>query len=554
MTLEQGSDRSWRRSWIATNSVVGFAYAAAGLLGDVSGLILFGKLTAFWPPAGIALYAMLYLDSRVWVGVWAGSFVSNIVAFYDPLSPVRSVVTNLAIGFGSASQAIVGSRLVRWACASRDPLERTSDVVKFILVALLSAVVSGLIGAVSMSVSVTIPWSDFVGFAWTWWLGDVTGILIVTPLLIVWLERPVPHNVSLIEAAALLGAVCVVSQIVFGTFGGPVHHYPLAHLFLPLLTWATLRFGAHGATLTTSVVYVLAMIGTGHGRGPYIATTDARSLFFLQAFLFDVTITVLTLSSLLTQRRLLFEERAARAEVQRLLRERDDFIAMASHELRTPLVPLKIHLDLLGRMMRGGLETAKSEMILKAVASSGRQVDRLSRLVEELLDVSRITAGRLVLNRESMSLSALVAEVVDRFRPELAKTGCTVEVEAPSPAEGDWDRSRLDQVVTNLLTNAMKYGPGKPIEIRIADEAETVSLSVTDHGIGIAPEQQAVVFDRFQRAASARHFHGLGLGLFITREIVIAHGGTIGVQSELGHGATFTVRLAKALGAGAVGP
>jgi signal transduction histidine kinase len=171
------------------------------------------------------------------------------------------------------------------------------------------------------------------------------------------------------------------------------------------------------------------------------------------------------------------------------------------------------------------------------------QVGRLTLLINSLLDVSSITAGRLVLEREDVDLAQLVREVIEREEDALAEARCEVRLEAPAPAVGRWDRLRLDQVVTNLVSNAMKFGAGKPIRVAVGIDGGTARVVVEDEGIGISAEAQARIFERFERAVSGRNFGGLGLGLWISRQIVQQSGGRIGVESQPGAGARFTVEL-----------
>jgi signal transduction histidine kinase len=142
-----------------------------------------------------------------------------------------------------------------------------------------------------------------------------------------------------------------------------------------------------------------------------------------------------------------------------------------------------------------------------------------------------------------VDLTAVTREVLDQFAAELARAGCATELEAPHPVLGRWDPLRIEQVVANLLSNACKYGAGKPIRISVEVNGDRARLSVRDHGIGIAPADRERIFERFERAASARHYGGLGLGLYITRQVVEAHGGTIRVVSHTGAGSTFAVEL-----------
>jgi signal transduction histidine kinase len=172
-----------------------------------------------------------------------------------------------------------------------------------------------------------------------------------------------------------------------------------------------------------------------------------------------------------------------------------------------------------------------------------RQVRKLADLIRDLLDVSRLAHGKLSLNLEDVDLAALTREVTAGLAPEAERAGCTVEVHAAEVLVGHWDRLRLEQVLTNLLTNALKYGAGQPLQVDVRAEGEGAVLEVRDGGIGIEAEHLARIFGKFERAVSERHYGGLGLGLYITQQVVQAMGGTIHVESQPGQGATFRVHL-----------
>jgi signal transduction histidine kinase len=172
-----------------------------------------------------------------------------------------------------------------------------------------------------------------------------------------------------------------------------------------------------------------------------------------------------------------------------------------------------------------------------------QQIDRLRRLVGSLLDVSELETGRFSLQREEVDLAELVGEVLDRLSEPLRRARCPVELRKVGRVVGRWDRLRLEQVIISLLGNAMKFGAGKPIEVQVLAWQGHARLVVKDHGMGIPAEEQSRIFERLARAVSERHFGGLGLGLFIARQIVEAHGGGIRVESKPGAGATFIVEL-----------
>ena len=225
-------------------------------------------------------------------------------------------------------------------------------------------------------------------------------------------------------------------------------------------------------------------------------------------------------------------------QARRAVSVRDDFLSIAGHELKTPLTALLMQAQAVARL--GEQVPARIGERLDKIE---RVADRMRILIDELLDVSRITAGRLNLQLEEVDLAAMVVENVGRLSESLTRAGSEVQLDVDGALRGRWDRSRVEQVVTNLLSNAIKYGKGKPIEVRAEARADRAVLTVRDHGIGIEPEDQARIFDRFERAVSSRHFGGLGLGLWIVRQIIEAHGGTISVDSTPGQGARFQVAL-----------
>jgi signal transduction histidine kinase len=233
-------------------------------------------------------------------------------------------------------------------------------------------------------------------------------------------------------------------------------------------------------------------------------------------------------------------------EAREAVRVRDDFLSVASHELKTPLTPLQLRLQALRREAEtDSLEPLPRERVARMVEGAELQLRKLASLVDDLLDVARLTAGKLLLSWEDVDLSELVREVVGRFAQQAERVGCALEVAADVPVMGRWDRLRLEQVMTNLLSNALKYGAGRPVHVRAEAGPEWAVLEVRDEGIGIAPEHLARIFGKFERAVSGRHYGGLGLGLYITNQMVAAMEGHILVESQPGRGATFRVELPR---------
>jgi PAS domain S-box-containing protein len=244
----------------------------------------------------------------------------------------------------------------------------------------------------------------------------------------------------------------------------------------------------------------------------------------------------------ITERKLASEERERLlGELAGAVRARDEFLSVASHELKTPLTPLNLKLQVLARA--AGTKSVTPERLLADIEVMRRQVKRLADLVNDLLDVSRISTGRLVLNLEQVDLSAVVREVAAQFEPQAVKAGCRLELQVEERVVGHWDRLRLEQVVVNLLSNAIKYGAGGPVQVRVETDDERARLLVRDEGIGIEPEHLERIFGKFERAVSERHYGGLGLGLYITKQVVEVMGGTVSAESRPGQGASFHVEL-----------
>jgi PAS domain S-box-containing protein len=227
-------------------------------------------------------------------------------------------------------------------------------------------------------------------------------------------------------------------------------------------------------------------------------------------------------------------------DLKQAVSARDEFLSVASHELRTPLTTLLLRLESLTREVTAEGNQRLAEKLLAA----RKQGMRLARLVESLLDVSRIAAGQLQLEREPIDFVDVVRQVAERFAEEASRAGIQVNVQAASDLiPGNWDRLRLEQVVTNLLSNALKYGEGKPVDLVIEATPEAARLHVHDHGMGIDERDHMRIFDRFERAVSSGHHSGLGIGLYVSRRIAHAHGGSISVVSQKGHGSTFTLEV-----------
>jgi signal transduction histidine kinase len=486
--------------------------------------------TLVWPPTGVALAVLFLGGGRLWPGVWLGATVVNL--WTGAPWPVAA-----GIAVGNTLEALGGwwmlSRL-----GFRPEIARVRDALVLVAAAALTPSLSAGIGVLSLCLGGVVAPHDAGETLRAWWIGDAISDVVVAPLILVWwTQRGHPaQRARWAEVAALVAALGLAAVVVFGrrhgndTMLGP-------YLLFPPLMWATLSFGLRGATAATLLTSGLAIWSTAAGRGPYVQPRLAAGLLGLQLFLAVMSTTFMLFAAAVEERRRLL------AELRAAIGARDAFISVASHELRTPLTALKLQVQ---RLSRRATRPPAAGAAASSDAAAGAQllhpVTRLERLVDTLLDASRIQAGRLAVEREPVDLAALVREVCARFREERG-SDYPLTVTAPDSLVGTWDRMRLDQITDNLVSNALKYGGGKPIEVSVEGHAETARLTVRDHGPGIAAADQLRIFERFERAGVSGGVPGLGLGLWIVRESARALGGDVTVTSSREAGSTFVVSL-----------
>jgi signal transduction histidine kinase len=234
-------------------------------------------------------------------------------------------------------------------------------------------------------------------------------------------------------------------------------------------------------------------------------------------------------------------------ELQRAVGARDEFIATVAHELRNPIAPLTFQVRLAlnkAEQLAAAGRTVSVEWIQTQLHGVEHRLHRLLETLDRLLDVSRLSTGRIDLQAEPMDLADVVRDVIDGFDAELAVARCKLTLSARGMATGSWDRLRVEQVVRNLLSNAIRFGAGRPIEVSVGADHDFATVAIRDHGIGIAPDQQSKIFERFERGTEQRS-GGFGIGLWIVRNICVAMGGAVSVDSTLGEGACFTVMLPR---------
>ncbi len=306
------------------------------------------------------------------------------------------------------------------------------------------------------------------------------------------------------------------------------------------------RLRANRETQDVSVI----LVARGAGEHETIAGLEAGADDFLAKPFSgrELLVRVRTRLELAAMRRRNTQQEEMLANLRRTLHARDEFFSAASHELRTPLTTLGLQTEGLLQSYGRAQEPPRSEdeRLLRRLGLIRKQVVRLDQLVDQLLDISRLIEGRLDLHIEEVDLQSVALEAIDLLREPAQRAGSPILFRGTDSVVGRWDRLRLGQVVTNLLSNAIKFGRGRPIEIELCADEREAELQVRDDGEGIELEAQTRIFERFERATTVRRHPGMGLGLWITKQIVDACHGTISVASEIGRGCAFTVKLPRA--------
>jgi signal transduction histidine kinase len=464
----------------------------------------------------------------------------------------------------------------------RRAFERPQDLFKFVLLAgVLATAVSATIGVVTLSLTGNASLSEFGAIWSTWWLGDAGGALIVAPFLVLLSTRPeLPcgHTGRRVEPWLLGAAVVVIGWALFG--GGTalsVQRYPIEFITLPVLVWAAVRSGPLGSAAVALAFSGFAIWGTMRGFGPFARDNQNESLLLVQAFMGVAAVTAMALAAAVLDRwragetiraveerlRLtearerveralaaaqaaqvtLISEKVARAEAEAAVAAREEFLSVAAHELRTPVAGLLGHTQLARRYMARE-DAVDLDWLRARLETIERQVRRLGSLVDLLLDVATLQRGTLSIDPRENDLLLIVAGVVEQFRA--VHPSVRLKVQARGPVLVHVDALRIEQVLTNLIDNAVKFGgDAKPTEIEVRCQANAVVVSVRDRGPGIPPDERQRVFERFHQAHLQRHYGGMGLGLYVSRELVELHGGTIAVEQPDGGGTRFVVCLPR---------
>jgi signal transduction histidine kinase len=527
--------RSRRLSGLPLVGIVTISYFIAGKLG-----LMLASLNAsaspVWPPAGIALAASLLLGYRVWPAVLLGAFLVNVTT-------AGNLATSFVIATGNTLEAMAGAWLVNRFTEGKSVFNRPQGVFKFALAVAISSVVSPFFGVTTLALAGFANWTNY-GVIWlTWWLGDTTGDLVFTPLVLLWsvASKQRWNKKEAVEVGILLLFLVLFSAIVFGGWLEiSAKNYPVTFICGPVVIWMAFRFTQRETATVIFILSVIAVWGTLHGFGPFVRETENQSLLGLQSWIAVLTITAMALSAGMAERRHIEEElQQQKSVVETANRTKDHFLAMLSHELRTPLTPVISALESLET------EPMQTKATRASLAMIHRNIELETQLIDDLLDFTRITRDKMELRFAQVDVHAAVANVVEICRAEAKFKRLHVNLNLRANAHyAAADAAKLQQIVWNLLKNAIKFTP-EDGEIGISSSnpsPDVLTISVSDTGIGMEPEVMQRIFDPFEQGnRSFEHrIGGLGLGLAISKSLAQAHGGSLTAESNgRDRGSTF---------------
>jgi signal transduction histidine kinase len=515
-------------------AAVYFVAGRLGLLLDPVG----GFATLVWPPAGIALAALLLFGIRLWPGIAAGAFLVNATAG-------APIAVAIGIAFGNTLEAIAATYTLRRLPDWRPALQRTSDLIALILIAATTTAFAATIGVASLVFGGVVAGAA-IREAWVaWWFGDGMGILTVAPLILTWATGSLQlRGNRALEAAGLAIALAATTWLVFlGRPGGVAAAFWQAYLLSPMLLWAAIRFPQRGNVTAIFLVSVIAVYGTAIGSGPFRTADLSDRLQDLQIFMAVTTVTFLMLGAVAAQQRASEAAlKVAKEEAETASRVKSQFLAVVSHELRTPLTGIIGYADLLEQQITGPLSEPQRSQVGRIKAAAWHLVG----VIDSILTFSSAERGRQEVKPAAVDAVGLARDAMALIEPQARAKGLIPSVIAPAePVNIFTDAGKVNQILVNLLGNAVKFSDSGHVELEVAQENDFVIFSVRDQGAGIAPENRERIFEPFTQLdqSMTRAQGGAGLGLSVARTLVHLLGGSITLHSTAGSGSTFDVRL-----------
>jgi signal transduction histidine kinase len=495
--------------------------------------LVHGQVTPIWPPTGIALVAILVLGRRVWPAIFLAALAVNL-----PIGPTTLGAASIAAG--NTLAPLAAAALLKRA-GFRIELDRLRDAAALIVLgALVAMTISASVGTSVLLLSGAAPGDSFWPTWAVWWTGDAMGVLLVAPFLLSLLPKaraPALTPRMAVELGALLVGIGILTFVLFE------NRLRLEYLVFPLIMLAAWRFHLRGAAPAALIASSVAIWSAVQGTGPFATETLVQKMVTLQAFNVCVALTSLVLAAFVEARERAQEMSRLYVAANAASQTKSRFLNMAAHELHTPLTVLTGYLSLLS----GGSVGSPPEAWDAPLGILTAKTRELERIVDDLLNASRLEVTDLGLDREALDLRRLVNEAVERVHPraDLLRAEVTVKLPTdPVPVEADADQ--LGRVLDDLINNALTYTIRRPqVVIGLSTHSRRAFLRVADNGIGIPKDERELVFDRLYRVADPRVVvPGIGLGLYIGRHLAESYGGTLVVESSSpGTGTVFALAL-----------
>src|SRR5438874_4866283 len=442
--------QSRRFSGLPLIGVFAIIYVIAGKIG-LHLASLHASASPVWPPAGIALAAILLLGYRAWLAVFVGAFLVNLTTAGD-------IATSVAIATGNTLEAIAGAWLVNRFAGGKNVFDRRTGLIKFALAATVSAVVSPAFGVTSLALDGFADWTNYGAIWVTWWLGDVTGDLIFTPLVLLWGIRwkLAWKKEEAVEVGVLLLLLALLSAVVFGGWLEiSAKNYPIAFICGPIVIWTAFRFTQRETATGIFILSVIAVWGTVRGFGPFVGQSENQSLLTVQSWTAVLAITAMALSAGMAERTRIEEElQQQKSIVEAANRTKDHFLAMLSHELRTPLTPVISALESLET------EPTQTEDTKASMAMIRRNIELETQLIDDLLDFTRIARDKMQLRFALIHAHQAVSNGVEICRAEARFKRLHVHLNLrANRCHVTADAAKFQQIIWNVLKNAIKFTP-----------------------------------------------------------------------------------------------
>ncbi|MDZ8050409.1 MAG: MASE1 domain-containing protein [Aulosira sp. ZfuVER01] len=550
-TIKQKSLIKFDRPFLIAALIIPIVHFCLGYIG--LSMTFVNGASVFWPSLGVFLAAMLLVGYRVWPILFVSDFIVSYLLFFKHNLLISSIIpaVNLFTPF-------IGTFLIHRWIKRRNFLERSQDVLKFIVLTIPTPLISSVLAALTLCVSGIAPWVAFGDVFRTWLASDVTGLLVVTPLLLVWCQNSQKsfERRQITEFVIVLLWVMVIDHVAFS--GG----YPIEYMIIPPLIWSAIRFQPRESTLLVMIVSAIAIFGTVRGFGSFAKQASPNeSLILLQSFICVIAITTFVLSAMTSENQKAETRlRQANDELEQRVEERtielkqakniaevanqakSEFLANMSHELRTPLNGILGYTQILQRTEP---LTEKGHKGIEIIHQCG---SHLLTLINDVLDLSKIEARKMELRPVDFHFPSFLQGVVEicRIKAEQKVIAFNYQPDVQLPVGIHADEKRLRQVLINLLGNAIKFtdNGGVTLKVQVLNEEKIqnckIRFQVEDTGVGMTSEQLQKIFLPFEQVGDfKRQAEGTGLGLAISQQIVRLMGSALEVQSQLGKGSVF---------------